>query len=84
MTRHANQNKGIAATSRVTLSPFERPIRQSGYELRNAAGAVLQAHNDLGALRRYFEDKTGCVIVRCSDQKIVWPEPSDSPIDSST
>jgi hypothetical protein len=47
--------------------------RKTGYELRNAAGAVLQASETLSALTRYFEDKVECVIVDCAKQAVIWP-----------
>ncbi len=47
--------------------------RKSGYELRNAAGAVLQASDTMGVLLRYIEEKRDVVVVRCRDQKVVWP-----------
>ncbi len=47
--------------------------RKTGYELRNAAGAVLQASDTLSALTRFFEDKVDCIIVDCARGTVVWP-----------
>jgi hypothetical protein len=57
--------------------------RKTGYELRNAAGAVLQASETLSALTRYFEDKVDCVIVDCARQAVVWPPQRVSGIEST-
>lgn len=47
--------------------------RKTGFELRNAAGTVLQASDTLSVLTKYFEDKIDCTIVDCSRGAIVWP-----------
>jgi hypothetical protein len=57
--------------------------RKTGYELRNAAGAVLQASETLSALTRYFEEKRDCVIVDCARQAVVWPPQRVTAIESA-
>jgi hypothetical protein len=58
--------------------------RKTGYELRNAAGAVLQASDRLSVLTRWFEDKVDCVIVDCArNGAVVWPPERVSGIEST-
>ncbi len=57
--------------------------RKTGYELRNAAGAVLQASDTLSALTRYFEEKRDCVIVDCARGAVVWPPERVNSTDST-
>jgi hypothetical protein len=47
--------------------------RRTGYELRNAAGAVLSSCDKVEPLMRNIGEKRDCVIVRCKDGVRVWP-----------
>jgi hypothetical protein len=82
VTRHPNATKGLASFARrqpnfATIGPpsQEHRIRRAGYELRDAAGSVLQACDQLEPLCRYLEEKRDVVVVRVKDGVTVASSP---------
>lgn len=52
--------------------------RRTGYELRDAAGKVIQSSESLKTLQRFLGEKRDCVVYRCRDQQAVaWSPRSE-------